>query len=265
VVRDPGRAAADLATSRLAAAGFTAAEDEAAELVAAAPDAATLDAWLTRREAGEPAPWITGTATFCGLQLVIEPGVYVPLPQTEELARRAVSVLPAHGRALDLCTGAGAVAAYLRSQRPGACVLASDLDPRAARCAARNGLAAVVADLAAPFREESSFDLVTAVAPYVPDAALGFLPRDVQRFEPAAALAGGADGLDVVRRVVRAAARLLHQGGWLLLEVGGDQDALLAPELGSTGYGEVAPWWDEEGDLRGIAARLCGAGQAPLP
>ena len=73
-----------------------------------------------------------------------------------------------------------------------------------------------------------AFDLVTAVAPYVPTGALRLLPADVQRYEPRRALDGGTDGLDLVRRVVEAAARLLRPGGWLLVEVGGDQDAALA-------------------------------------
>jgi release factor glutamine methyltransferase len=240
---------------RLAAAGCVDAAAEAAELVTAAPDAATLEAWLRRREDGEPLAWITGAIAFCGRTLRIEPGVYVPRHQTEELARRAASVLPAGGRALDLCTGAGAIAAHLRAEDRTATVIGVDADVRAAEGARRNGVPVVVADLAEAVHAHASFDVVTAVAPYVPTSAMRFLPTDVQRHEPRLALDGGADGLDVVRRVIDAAARVLRPGGWLLVEVGGDQDATLEPSLRAAGFALVEPWRDEDGDLRGIAAQ----------
>lgn len=239
-------------TRRLAAAGCVAAAEEAAELVAAAPDDGTLEGWLVRREGGEPLAWITGTTRFCGRPLHVAPGVYVPRAQTEELARRAAAVLPPHGRAVDLCTGVGAVAAHLRAEVPTADVVGVDVDRRAAACARRNGVPVVVADLAAALHAE--VDVVTAVAPYVPTRQLSLLPADVQRHEPRLALDGGGDGLDVVRRVVAAAARLLRPGGALLVEVGGDQDDGLAPAL-ERSFDRATPWLDDEGDLRGLVAR----------
>jgi release factor glutamine methyltransferase len=97
--------------------------------------------------------------------------------------------------------------------------------------------------------------VVTAVAPYVPTRELQLLPADVQRYEPRLALDGGADGLDLVRLVVQAGSRLLRPGGWLLTEVGGDQDRVLAPVLEAAGFDRSSPWFDAEGDLRGVAAR----------
>ena len=96
--------------ARLERAGFVAAEEEAAELLAAGGD---LDALVARRLTGEPLAWITGTAPFCGLWIRVDPGVYVPRWQTEALARRAVERLPADGVAIDLCTGSGAIATVL--------------------------------------------------------------------------------------------------------------------------------------------------------
>ncbi|MFN8051403.1 MAG: hypothetical protein U0Q22_08210 [Acidimicrobiales bacterium] len=241
---------------RLVAAGCVAADEEAAEFLACAPDAATLDAWLVRRESGEPPAWITGRFVFGGLELVMRPGVYVPRPQSEELAERAAALLPESGRALDLCTGAGAVAAVMRASVPDALVVGVDLDPEAAACARANGVAALVGDLAGPLRRRAAFDVVTAVPPYVPSDGIRLLPADVRRFEPQVALDGGADGLDLVRRVVRAAALLLRPGGWMLVEIGGSQDELLAPELLGAGFAEVTPWWDADGDLRGLAAQV---------
>ncbi|MGI8778407.1 MAG: N5-glutamine methyltransferase family protein [Acidimicrobiales bacterium] len=247
------------ATERLAAAGCVSAAEEAAGLVAAAPDEPTLEAWLRRREDGEPPAWITGAVVFCGRPLHIGPGVYVPRAQSEELARRAANLLPDEGRAVDLCTGAGAVAAHLGAQVPTALVVGVDVDRRAAACARRNGVPAAVGDLAAPLRARAGFDVVTAVAPYVPTADLRLLPADVQRHEPRLALDGGDDGLDLVRRVVADAGQLLRPGGWLLIEVGGDQDRALAVTLAATGFDIANPWWDDDGDLRGLAAQATGS------
>src|SRR5437588_12916240 len=107
---------------------------------------------------------------------------------------------------------------------PDAAVVGTELDERAARCARRNGVPTVVGDLGSPLRGDGTFDVVTAVAPYVPTVDITLLPRDVQRYEPRRALDGGADGLTLVRRVVADAARLLRPGGWLVLELGGTQD-----------------------------------------
>lgn len=241
-------------------AGCVAAEEEAAEILAAAGDvdATTLESCIRRRERGEPLAWITGTTRFCGRTIQVDPGVYVPRAQSQELARRAAGVLAAAGvgaRAVDLCAGSGAIAAYLCAAAPEATVLAVDVDRRAAACARRNGVLAMVGDLGQSLTRRS-FDLVTAVAPYVPTDELRLLPADVIVYEPNRALAGGVDGLELVRQVVEAAADLLRPGGLLLAEIGGAQDRLLATTLDGHGFGEVATWRDEEGDLRGLAAQL---------
>jgi release factor glutamine methyltransferase len=239
---------------RLRAAGCVAAEEEAEQLMKAAPDAATLEAWLERREHGEPLAWVVGAAEFCGRTVKIDRGVYVPRSQSEELARRAVAMMPATGGwAADLCTGSGAVAVHLQAEAPTARVVGVDNDRRAVVCARANGVTALLGDLNGPLRP-GIFDVVTAVAPYVPAGELHYLPADVQRYEPAAALDGGPDGLRVVRRVVEAAGSLLRPGGWLLTEVGGNQDEALATTLRARGFDAVSTWCDEDGDLRGLAA-----------
>jgi release factor glutamine methyltransferase len=245
---------AEVVTKRLVSAGCVAAEDEAAELVARAPDRITLEAWIRRREQGEPLAWIVGSVQFCGREVRVDPGVYVPRVQSEELARRAGVLLAAGGRAADLCTGAGAIAAYLTATSSSARVVGVDIEPGAVACARRNGVRAIQGDLGEPLRS-SAFDVVTAVAPYVPRSALRLLPVDVQRYEPRLALDGGEDGLDLVRRTVVSAARLLRPGGWLLMELGARQDRLLAPALVAAGFGPPETWRDEEGDLRGLSTR----------
>jgi release factor glutamine methyltransferase len=241
---------------RLRAAGCVAADEEARELVSAAPDGDVLEAWLSRRERGEPLAWITGSVRFGGRPVLVDEGVYVPRIQSEELARRAAARLAASGGpAVDLCTGSGVIAAHLRDEVPSALVVGTDVDRRAAACALRNGIPAVLADLGRGLRS-GAFGLVTAVAPYVPTDEMAFLPSDVVRFEPLAALDGGPDGLGVLRRVVSCAARLLRPGGFLLVEVGGEEDEGLAAALEDAGFLSVSSWADEDGDLRGLEARL---------
>ncbi|MCU1379772.1 MAG: methyltransferase [Acidimicrobiales bacterium] len=136
-------------------------------------------------------------APFCGEALHVALGVYVPRIQSEEVACRAAALLPDNGRAVDLCTGVGAVGAHLMAVVPTAAVIGIDVDVRAAANARRNGVAVAVADLAEPVRCHEGVDVVTAVAPYVPTGELQLLSADVQRYEPRLALDGGADGLDL--------------------------------------------------------------------
>lgn len=240
---------------RLRTGGCQAAEEEADDLLSAAPDGDTLEWWLRRRERGEPLAWITGSQLFCGHRVTVDAGVYVPRPQSEELARRAAGVLAGRGdRAVDLCTGTGAIARHLMDMEPTAGVVATDVDARAVRCARSNGVPVVQADLAAPLAA-GAFDIVTAVAPYVPTESLAVLPADVRRYEPRRALDGGDDGLDLVRLIVVAAARLLRPGGSLFLELGGDQDTELGQTLVAAGWTGMTTWADEDGDLRGLSAR----------
>jgi release factor glutamine methyltransferase len=243
----------------LARAGCVAAEEEAAELaVAAGGDPSLLQALAKRRVGGEPLAWITGRADFGGLSLRVDPGVYVPRWQSLPLARRAAGRLPDRGLAVDLCTGTGAVAAVLRAERPAARVVATDADPRAVACARSNGVEAYAGDLftGLPAACRGATDVVVAVVPYVPTPELHVLPRDTLRFEDASHYDGGPDGTDVLRRVAIDAPRFLRRGGTLLLELGGQQAETLRPLLERRGYERLATWTDDDGDVRGLEARL---------
>jgi release factor glutamine methyltransferase len=240
----------------LADAGFVAPDDEAAELLArAAGDAALLQSLVARRLTGEPLAWITGKVEFCGLEVRVDPGVYVPRWQSEQLALRAVERLPASGGAIDLCTGSGAIAATLMARRPGARVVASDLDARAVACARSNGVDAYQGDLFAPL-PAGRVDVVVGVVPYVPTPDLPLLQRDTLTFESPLSYDGGDDGLDLLRRAVAGAGAFLRPGGALLLELGAGQAEALAGDLEQLGYGDVVVLRDEEGDVRGIEATL---------
>jgi release factor glutamine methyltransferase len=249
-------------TALLARNGFVAAEEEASELLSYAASA-DLDAAIERRLTGEPLAWITGSAPFCGATVVVAPGVYVPRWQTELLAQRGREVLVAAGggagaTAIDLCTGCGAVAAVLAQS--GARVLATDVEPAAVACALANGVEAHVGDLFAPLDPalHGTVDLVTGVVPYVPTPELHLLQRDTFTFETPVAYDGGPDGCAILRRAIAGAAAFLRPGGTLLLELGGDQAALVGPDLGAAGFAAASLLRDEDGDLRGIEAHRLG-------
>ena len=241
----------------LSEAGFVAAEEEARELSArAAGDVELLDALVQRRLTGEPLAWITGRTPFCGMEVLVDPGVYVPRWQSEPLARRAVERLPATGTAVDLCTGSGAIAKVLSVERPEALVVATDLYQLAVACATANGVAVSRGDLFDPLPSslEGSVDVVVSVVPYVPTPQLAFLPHDTLAFESSRSYDGGPDGMAILRRVVAGARRLLRPGGALLLELGGEQAGQLAPDLARLGYVDIVMLFDEDGDARGIEA-----------
>jgi release factor glutamine methyltransferase len=241
----------------LSGAGFVFAREEASELLArAGDDRELLDSLVRRRLTGEPLAWIVGSTWFCGMQIRVDTGVYVPRWQSEPLARRAAERLPAGGTAIDLCTGTGAIARVLMLGRPGARVVASDLDQRAVACATANGVDAYLGDLFAPLPEsfEGCVDVIVGAVPYVPTSELPLLQRDTFTFESRRPYHGGRDGTDILRRILAEAPRYLRDGGALLLELGGDQAEALGGDLARLGYGEVGVLADEAGDVRGIEA-----------
>jgi release factor glutamine methyltransferase len=192
------------------------------------------------------------------VEIRVDPGVYVPRWQSEQLARRAVDRLPATGAAVDLCTGTGAIARTLTTYRPGARVVASDSDERAVACAAANGVEVYCGDLFDPLPRTLAgrLDVVVGVVPYVPTPELPLLQRDTFTFESTLSYDGGRDGTDILRRVVADSPASLRRGGALLLELGGAQADVLGDDLARHGYVDVTVLADEDGDVRGIEATL---------
>jgi release factor glutamine methyltransferase len=158
---------------------------------------------------------------------------------------------------VDLCTGSGAVAAVLADARPRSTVIGTDIDPVAVACAARNGVRVLEGDLDVPLPASlrGRVDLITAVVPYVPTEELHLLPRDVRAHEPRLALDGGPRGTTGLVRAAGIAARWLRSGGWVLLELGGDQAAETMEVLTDLGFVDVRVHTDEEGQDRAIEAR----------
>jgi len=224
-------------TARLRAAGCVLAEDEALLLLEAASTHSALDALVNRRVAGHPLEHVLGWAEFHGLRILVGPGVFVPRHRTEFLVDCAISL--AHARlarsptlrALDLCCGSGAVGAALMAAVPGVEVYAVDIDPSAAMYARRNLVTrrgrVFEGDLYCPLPRtlRGTVDIVIANAPYVPTDALRLLPPEARLHEPRAALDGGADGLDLHRRVAAEAPDWLAPGGTLVIETSREQAA----------------------------------------
>lgn len=201
--------------------------------------------------------WLVGWVGFCGERVLVHRGVYVPRWQSEPLALAAAARLPERGVAVDLCTGAGAIAVVLARRRPLARVVATEIDPVAVACARANGVEVFEGDMAIDLPAElaGQVDVVTAVVPYVPTGELRLLPRDVMAYEPRSALDGGTDGTTFLVRAVREVAGLLRPGGSLLLELGGDEAELLRPVLAECGYSDVELMVDEDGELRAVCCR----------
>jgi len=216
-------------------------------------DAAALDALVARRAAREPLQHLTGTAAFRHLELAVGPGVFVPRPETETVAQYAIDALQgsaaAEPIAIDLGTGSGAIALAMATEVPHARVFAVERSPEAHAWADRNtasaaNLTLVLGDLATAFDElRGTVSVVISNPPYVPDDAI---PRDpeVRLHDPAQALYGGPDGLDVVRVISRRALELLHSGGTLVLEHGELQGDAIRSILTGDGWRAAATHQD---------------------
>lgn len=212
-------------------------------------DAAALEALVVRRCAREPLQHITGTAPFRHLELAVGPGVFVPRPETETVVQYAIDALLNTAEpapiGVDLGTGSGAIALAMATEVPHARIFAAELSADAHAWASRNvagveNLTLVLADLDDAFPElDGEATVVISNPPYVPDAAI---PRDpeVRLFDPAMALYGGEDGLDVVRRLSTRALRLLHPGGLLVIEHGELQGEAIRAILTADGWRAAA-------------------------
>jgi release factor glutamine methyltransferase len=206
-------------------------------------------ALVAKRAEGMPLQYATGEMPFRHLVVHVEPGVFIPRPETEVLVDVALEHIAgmAEPRVIDLCTGSGCVAVSIATEHPDARVWAVELGKTAFGTACRNALHAGVADrvqvvhgdLFDPLPAEllGTIDFIVSNPPYVPSADLPDLPAEVLGFEPHEALDGGADGLDVFRRIADGAGRWLTPGGGLAIELdsGRVADAAALLEAGFEG------------------------------
>ena len=194
---------------------------------------ATMRDLVRRRAAHEPVAYIVGFREFFGVEFDVEPGVLIPRPDTETLVMTALEVakdLPSP-RLLDVCTGTACVPVAIAENCAAAVLTAIELGDQAHQIARRNidkhgltdRITLLQGDLFSPLASDASFDIITANPPYVTNEEMNTLPPDIRLHEPELALRGGADGLDIVRRLIPEAAARLTDAGTLLLEIGSQQ------------------------------------------
>lgn len=211
---------------------------------------------LTRRLAGEPIAYLTGTREFYGRSFEVSPDVLIPRPDTERLVELALARIPPDQAVtvLDLGTGSGCIAITLALERPHARVTAVDRSSAALAVAQRNadihhaGVEFLTSDWFAALGGRR-FDLIVSNPPYIA-AADPHLRRGDVRFEPLTALAAGQDGLDDLRRLTAAACAHLMPGGTLLLEHGYNQADAVQTLLRMNGIRHPQSWADLSGILR---------------
>ena len=270
------------ATARLREAGVEGAEHDAAELLAhvlgttrsglvlvdglTASQRASYERLVARRVAREPLQHLTGKTGFRHVELSVGPGVFTPRPETELLAGWAVDrAREAVGRGavvVDLCTGSGAIALSIATEVPDATVHAVELDRAAVEWAGRNLAGSrvhlVQGDMADALRElDGEVDVVVCNPPYIPLEAWEGVAPEARDHDPALALWSGGDGLDAMRVLEQAAARLLRPGGWVGAEHADVQgDAAPAIFAGSGRWRDVHDHRDLAGRPRFLTARL---------
>lgn len=225
--------------------------------------AAAFNALVARRAAGEPVAYLTGRRGFWRFDLAVSPATLIPRPETELLVELALARLPAERalRVADLGTGSGAIALALAHERPRAQLIATDASAEALALARANAATLELrnvefrqGDWFAPLRGER-FDLIASNPPYIALDDPHLREGDL-RYEPAAALASGGDGLDAIRAIAAAAPAHLEPRGWLLLEHGWEQGAAVRALLSAVGLVDVSTGRDLEDRERVTLGRM---------
>ena len=200
------------------------------------------------RLTGRPLWYIIGDTDFCGYTIKVDERVLSPRPETEEMAMMAVGIAEEGNNILDLCTGSGAlaIAIYKELEKSGRKVkmTAVDISADALELAKENAEANeaeilfIQSDLFSRIR--GRFDVIVTNPPYIPSAEIDTLQREVKDYEPHLALDGGADGLDIYRRIAAEASKYLNRGGTLIMEVGAGQAADIVKMFRGNSYSMVA-------------------------
>lgn len=255
----------DPLVARLRAAGCVFAEGEAT-LLRDAASGDGLEALVVRRIAGEPLEVLLGWAEFAGLRVAVAPGVFVPRRRSEVLVGAALEGLADVAVVVELCCGAGAIAAAVRAARPDVEVWASDIDPDAVAVARRNlpPVRVRVGDLydALPASLCGRVDVLVANAPYVPSAEIPFMPAEAREYEHRVALDGGPDGHAVQARIAAGAWEWLAPGGRVILETSRRQAPRTASLLTEQGF-TARIVRDEERDGTCVVGVLGGGSGSP--
>jgi release factor glutamine methyltransferase len=231
-------------------------------------DERLLAALVERRVAGSPLGHLTGRQGFLGVELLAGPEALVPRVETEILGRTAVDLVRATDGSLvvDLCTGAGNLAAAVAVAAPQVTLHAADLSTAAVGLARANMLFVGVADRVAlhdgdlfdalPADLRGSVDVLICNPPYISSARVGEMAAEISEHEPRMAFDGGSLGLSIVSRLVQEAPDWLRPGGWLCFEIGLGQGAYWQKRIPRfPGWEVVEPVEDDEGNIRVVTAR----------
>jgi release factor glutamine methyltransferase len=266
---DHSRALLSEAATRLAAAGIDTPRLDARVLWERAHSLSSpsqFEEYIVRRCAREPLAYITGHKEFWSLDFEVGPGVLVPRPETETIIEQALALLPDRAaplKVLDLGTGSGCLLVAFLNEFPKARGLGIDSSEKARRYAtanmARHGLSARAEIRAGNWAEDchSEWDVILSNPPYIPLKDISALEPEVQ-YEPQGALDGGADGLDSIRRVGAAMARLLTGIG--LMEIGAGQAAAAGQAMTEAGLVLVRTAPDLAGIPRVVVTRPAAQG-----
>ena len=214
---------------------------------------------VRHRAEGRPLQHLLGTVEFLGFTFATDARALIPRPETEQLVELVLGNGD-FGQALDVGTGSGVIALSLALKRPQATVTGCDLSPEALALASEN---AARHDLAARVRFVESdllanipgpVDVIVANLPYISATDIKGLSREV-RHDPLLALDGGTDGLDLIRRLISEAPRVLSPGGILAMEIGHDQSGRVCELLKGQNYRDISPRRDYQNIERFIIAR----------
>jgi release factor glutamine methyltransferase len=219
---------------------------------------------IERRRAGEPIQYIAGEAEFYGLPFRVTRDVLIPRPETEHAVEKVLELAAQFQspRIIDVGTGSGAIAVALASKLANITVAATDLSPAALAIARENAarnctaqrIRFIEGDLLAPVAGET-FDIVVSNPPYVAESDRASLSVEVSDFEPAQALFAGSDGLAIYQRLIPQAFAALARGGFLVLEIGYEQEDAIRELLAHAGFGEIHFTADLQGIPRVASAR----------
>jgi release factor glutamine methyltransferase len=221
--------------------------------------------FLERRAGGEPMQYILGHQEFFNLDFEVAPGVLIPRPETELLVEKALALLDAgvDAAVCDVGTGSGCIIISLLHERPRVRGLALDISSTALDLTTRNALRLGVSDRLEVRQSDcfsavsggDRFELVVSNPPYVRESALETLQREVREHEPIEALTSGADGLDMIRRLLADAWSHVKDGGYYLFEMGFDQGESVRSLIARSGWTLVEIIDDLQGIPRIVVLR----------
>jgi release factor glutamine methyltransferase len=220
---------------------------------------------IKRRAAHEPFQYISGVQEFYGLDFAVTPEVLIPRPETEIVVETAINEFKGRKdvRFCEIGAGSGCISVSILVNLPNSIAVASDISPAALEATAKNAemhhvsdrLRLVLSDVFESLSDEA-FDMLVSNPPYVPELDIETLQAEVRSFEPHLALSGGADGLDIIKRIVAESAKYLKEKGLLLMEIGWDQSETVDRLFDRTVWRTVESVPDLQGIPRIIKAQL---------